>query len=148
MSRGINWIELDASILKLNPMEQLMTYVSLGNEKIDGNEWVSLITPTSEDMKYYVISLSNNAEYKFTDKIINVFKSISNNVLSKCSPQQIEIMIHDEIKRGNTGELVDVGQGMLKVIIPKNLLDYSKYNIEKIFQKETNVVEENEWWLD
>lgn len=148
MSREINWIELDASIIKLNPMEQLMACTSLENDNVVGNEWMSLITPTSENMKCFVISLSNNAQFKFTDKIIDVFKDICEDILSKCSSEQIKIMVDDEVKKGNNGELIDAGGGMLQIIVPKNLLNYSKSKIENIFKKERNVVEENEWWLD
>ncbi|MCM0665623.1 hypothetical protein [Flavobacterium tyrosinilyticum] len=55
--------------------------------------------------------------------------------------------VHERDARASV-ELVDAGQGMLRIIIPKIMLEYSKCLICDVFQKEKNIVEENEWWLD
>lgn len=146
MSKGIHWIELDASILKLSPRELLQTSLLWSNDKRDDDPWLSIIKPTSLDMEYFIITLSLNTYFKFTDKIVEDFKNECLNILDKCNSIEINEMTEEEIRKGNVGELFEVQDGILRLIIPKRLLDYSKIVISNVFEhSDQEVVNEHEW---
>lgn len=146
MSRIIHWIELDASILKMNPRELLQASLQWTHDQKDENQWLSIIKPTSEKVDYFVLSLSLNAYLKFTDKIVEDFKKVCLNILEKYNSSEITEMAEEEIRKGNNGELFEAQEGVLRVIVPKRLLDYSKNIISDIFQRcDQEIVKEHEW---
>lgn len=145
MSRNIHWIELDASILKLNPREFLQASLQWNNKR-DDEPWLSIIKPTSVDMEYFVISLSLNAYFKFTNKIVDDFKNTCLKILDKCNSTEITDMTEEEIMKGNAGELFEAQEGLFRLIVPKRLLDYSKTAISDIFQhNDQEIVKEHSW---
>jgi len=130
----IKWSEVDVSILTMSPREKLNYYTRLAEEQRNNNyTWIVSITPASEEMDFFSISLSNNALYKFTDELIEVFAKLSTSILTNCSC-------------GSCGYVAK--QGLLSITVPKHLLEQTKSAICDVLEAVQHVVKDNEWQND
>lgn len=131
----ITWQVQDKSVLRMNPIELLRYSTKLSSNRPKDEPWVATIKPTTLEQKNYIISLSLDAYHKYTEDILKEFKSECKKILSMCEPEEIEEMKIEEIEKGNTGELYQADEGILRLLIPSRLLNMSKIAIELAFQR-------------
>lgn len=138
----ITWIELDASVLKMNPMELLYSSTQWSTKRPVDEPWLAMIKPTSSSQKYLAVTMSLDAYHKFTDSITSEFLKEIQNIIACYSEKEIEEISEEEKQKGNTGELYISKERILKLIIPSRLLNQFKIVVTSAFDRiEGDIVE-------
>lgn len=136
----VSWLEQGASVLDLSPFEALQASTTLVAQRPSDEPWLALVTPTSKDVSSFSVSLSLDAYNLFSPEVISGFSGAAENLLRRCTQEEISAMASQEKEKGNPGNLWLANEGILRLFVPSRLLEQAKSAIERLFREATSIV--------
>lgn len=139
----ISWQRLDKNVLKLKPDELLNASVKWNRNIPEHENWLALIKPTKHNEKYYCLSLSLNAYYKFSQNIQELLQIEFKTLLTFFYEEEINDIKNEELEKGNSGIIYIIKDKIARIIVPVRLLDKTMNIFEIIFSNNTNCIEKD-----
>ncbi|MFC1849105.1 hypothetical protein ACFL27_02750 [candidate division CSSED10-310 bacterium] len=131
----ISWVEQDVSEIELSPMERLMALTRLSENTPADEPWLAIFHPTSRSKKYYLMAISLDAYWRFSDDLIKDFSLECKKILEYFDHNEISEMRNEEISKGNPGDLFNAQERLLRLFVPSHFLPKAKKRILNIFQR-------------
>lgn len=134
----ITWIKLDTTVLDLTPSELLNASIEWNSLRAPGENWLALIKPISRNEDFYLISLSLALNIRFTIEVQKRFSTECQRVVQNYSHHEVAVLTNHEVKQGNTGDLFLSSGRLLRILVPKRILDSAKSMIQSLLSNVTS----------